>query len=129
VKFDVPIVALAFALSFVGGAASVVSSVAIQSTVQSVVGDRFRGRVLAALGASGALFSLLGAVVGGVAARAVGATTMLNVAGVLIAIAGFVALRWLPASGSADPRQPDSLDATGSGDRVGDCVVKDVRPR
>jgi hypothetical protein len=50
---------------------------------------------LAALGASGALFSLLGAVVGGVAARAVGVTTMLNVAAGLVILAGAVVLRAL----------------------------------
>jgi MFS family permease len=93
VKFDVPVLELAFALSLLGGATSVVSSVAVQTLVQETVPEGFRGRVFAALGASGSLFSLAGAVVGGVAARAVGVTPMLNAAAGLVIVAGAVALR------------------------------------
>lgn len=95
VKFDLPSVELAFALSLLGGATSVVSSVAVETLAQTTVRDDFRGRVFAALGASGALFSLAGALVGGVAARAVGVTTMLNVAAGLVIASGVVALRAL----------------------------------
>jgi MFS family permease len=95
VKFDVPTVELAFALSLLGGATSVVSSVSIETLAQRTVHEDFRGRVFAALGASGALFSLAGAVVGGVAARAVGVTAMLNVAAGLVILAGAVVLRAL----------------------------------
>jgi predicted MFS family arabinose efflux permease len=95
VKFDVPTVELAFALSLLGGATSVVSSVAIETLAQRTVREDFRGRVFAALGASGALFSLAGALAGGVAARAVGVTTMLNVAAGLVIAAGVVVLRAL----------------------------------
>jgi predicted MFS family arabinose efflux permease len=56
------------------------------------VREDFRGRVFAALGASGALFSLAGAVIGGVAAHAVGVTAMLNVAASLVILAGAVVL-------------------------------------
>jgi hypothetical protein len=52
--------------------------------------------VFAALGASGALFSLAGAVVGGVAASYVGVTAMLEVAASLVLLAGVVVLRALP---------------------------------
>jgi predicted MFS family arabinose efflux permease len=95
VKFDLPLLELAFALSLLGGATSVVSSVAVETLVQRTVREDFRGRVLAALGSSGALFSLAGAVVGGVAARAVGVTPMLNVAAGLVIAAGVVAFRSL----------------------------------
>lgn len=95
VKFDVPRLELAFGLSLLGGATSVVSSVAIETLVQTTVREDFRGRVFAALGASGALFSLAGAVVGGVAARSVGVTPMLNVAAGLVIVAGVVVLRAL----------------------------------
>ena len=64
VKFDVPTVELAFALSLLGGATAAVSSIAVQTLVQRTVREDLRGRVFAALGASGALFSLAGAVVG-----------------------------------------------------------------
>jgi predicted MFS family arabinose efflux permease len=95
VKFDLPLLELAFALSLLGGAASVVSSVAIETLIQTTVREDFRGRVFSALGASGALFSLAGAVVGGVAARVVGVTAMLNVAAGLVIVAGAVVLRAL----------------------------------
>jgi MFS family permease len=96
VKFDIPVVSLAVALSLIGGATSVISSVAVETLAQQTVREDFRGRVFAALGASGALFSLLGAVVGGVAARAVGVTPMLNVAAGLVILAGAVVLKALP---------------------------------
>jgi MFS family permease len=95
VKFDVPRLELAFALSLLGGATSVVSSVAIETLVQRTVREDFRGRVFAALGASGALFSLSGAVIGGAAAGVVGVTAMLNVAAGLVMVAGVVVLRAL----------------------------------
>jgi len=104
VKFDVPILELAVGLSLLGGATSVVSSVAIETLVQRTVHEDFRGRVFAALGASGALFSLSGAVLGGVAAHLVGVTTMLNVAAVLVMAAGVGVLRALRAGGHDQSR-------------------------
>jgi predicted MFS family arabinose efflux permease len=95
VKWDVPNLQLAFALSLLGGATSVVSAIAVETVLQTTVREEFRGRVFAALGASGAFFSLAGAVVGGVAARAVGVTAMLNVAAALVLVAGIVVLRAL----------------------------------
>lgn len=92
VKFDIPAVGLAIALSLLGGATSVISSIAIETLAQSTVREDFRGRVFAALGASGALFSLAGAVVGGVAAHALGVTPMLNVAAGLVIASGVVVL-------------------------------------
>jgi MFS family permease len=94
-KWDVPFVPLTFALTCLGGLTSVASSVGVETWVQQAVRDEFRGRVFAALGASGALFSLMGAVIGGVAARVVGITVMLNIASVLVVAAGCVVLREL----------------------------------
>ena len=95
VKFDVPQLELAFALSLLGGLTSVVSSIGVETLVQQTVREDFRGRVFAALGASGALFSLAGAVLGGSLARLVGVTPMLNVAAGLVVLAGAVVLRAL----------------------------------
>jgi predicted MFS family arabinose efflux permease len=94
-KFALPFVLLTFALTVVGGVVSVASAVGVETWVQQAVRDEFRGRVFAALGASGALFSLMGAVIGGVAARVVGITVMLNIASVLVVAAGCVVLREL----------------------------------
>jgi predicted MFS family arabinose efflux permease len=110
-KFDLPMVGLAFGLSLVTGATSVVSSIAIETLLQTTVREEFRGRVFAALGASGALFSLAGAVVGGVAAHAVGVTAMLNVAAGLVILAGAVVLRAL--------RDPAGDDDDRGGNRSG----------
>jgi MFS family permease len=105
VKFDLPMLELAVALSLLGGATSVVSSVAIETLVQTTVREDFRGRVFAALGASGALFSLSGAVLGGVAAHVVGVTAMLNVAAALVIVAGLVVLRALRVDGHDGSRE------------------------
>ena len=89
-KFDLPFVWLAFALTVVGGLTSVASSIGVETWAQQSVRDAYRGRVFAALGASGAFFSLAGAMTGGVAARFIGVTAMLNVAAVLVTAAGLV---------------------------------------
>jgi MFS family permease len=95
VKFELAQLELAFTLSLVGGATSVVSSVGIETLLQSTVPENFRGRVFAALGASGSFFSLAGAVAAGVAARGVGVTPVLDVSAVLVAASGAVVLRAL----------------------------------
>ena len=95
-KFALPFVVLTFALTVLGGVVSVASAVGVETWAQSVVPDALRGRVFAALGASGALFSLAGAAVGGVAASYVGVTAMLEVAAALVLLAGVVVLRTLP---------------------------------
>ena len=92
-KWDLPYVGLTFALTCVSGITSIASSIGVETLVQQSVRDAFRGRVFAALGASGAFFSLAGAVIGGTGARFVGVTTMLNVASLLVVVAGVVALR------------------------------------
>jgi MFS family permease len=106
-KFDLPVLAVAFALSVLGGAVSVASAIGVETLLQTIVRAEFRGRVFAALGASGSLFSLAGAVVGGVAARVVGVTAMLNVSAGLVILSGLVvlqAIRPTPARLPAHPR-------------------------
>jgi predicted MFS family arabinose efflux permease len=106
-KFDLPFVALTFALTMIGGVCSVASSIGVETWVQQAVRDEFRGRVFAALGASGGLFSLSGALVGGVAAGYVGVTAMLNVAAALVTAAGLVVFRALrPVARGAGPGRP-----------------------
>lgn len=92
IRTNVPSVPLALALSAVAGVTSVASSVGIDTLVQRLVRDEYRGRVFGALGASGALLSLLGAAVGGALAEVVGIVPMLNVACGLIVVAGLVVL-------------------------------------
>ena len=95
-KWDLPFVALTFALTAVGGLASVASAIGVETWVQQSVQDEFRGRVFATLGASGAFFSLGGAMTGGIAAHLLGVTATLNVASLLVVLSGVVVLRTLP---------------------------------
>jgi MFS family permease len=73
------------------------SAVGVETLVQRSVSPEYRGRVFGALGASGALLSLLGATTGGALAEIVGIVPMLTVAAALTLLAGAVVLR---ASGS-----------------------------
>jgi MFS family permease len=93
VRYNVPSVPLALALSFVGGLTSVASAIGVETLIQRTVRDEYRGRVFGALGATAALLSLLGATLGGALAELVGTVPMLNVASGLIAVAGLVVLR------------------------------------
>ncbi|MBA3310896.1 MAG: MFS transporter [Nocardioidaceae bacterium] len=98
VKYNVPVLPLAVALSVFTGATSVVSSVGVETLVQRGVPDEYRGRVFGSLGASGALLSLSGAGVGGLLAEVVGIVTMLSVAAGLTVLAGLVVLVALAGS-------------------------------
>lgn len=93
VRFDVPWLPLALALAAVSGVTSVASSVGVETLVQRSVRDEHRGRVYGALGANGALLSLVGASVGGVCAEWVGVVPMLDVASSLVLASGLVVLR------------------------------------
>jgi MFS family permease len=97
VRFNIASVGLAFALSIPNGITAVASAVGVETLVQQSVRPELRGRIFGALGASGALLSLLGAAVGGTLAEVVGIVTMLNVASVLTLGAGLVVLRAFPA--------------------------------
>jgi predicted MFS family arabinose efflux permease len=107
VKFDVPVVAVTFALSVIGGATSVASAIGVETLVQSSVADAYRGRVFAALGASGAFFSLAGAVVGGVGARIFGVVAMLNVSAALIVVSGLFVVRSFSSRNGGERRRTD----------------------
>jgi len=114
VKYNVPAVPLALALTALTGFTSVVGSVGVDTLLQRSVRDAHRGRVFGALGAGGALLSLAGAAAGGIAAEYVGTVTMLNVAAALITISGVVVLRALAtpparAAGSGARRARPSL--------------------
>lgn len=118
VKFTLPSVALALFLSALVGITSVISNVGVETLVQRGVPDAYRGRVFGALGASGALLSLLGAAVGGALAEVVGIVAMLDVASLLIVLAGLVVLWAFAGSGTdAAPPPPAAAGAL----RVGDA--------
>ena len=95
VKFNVPLLPLAIALSAFGGVTSVASAVGAETVAQQSVSDEYRGRVFGSLGATLSLLSLAGAFVGGALGEVVGTVPMLNVAAALTALAGVVVLRAL----------------------------------
>jgi predicted MFS family arabinose efflux permease len=103
VRYNVPVVAVAVALSAVAGAIAVGSAVGVDTLAQQRVPEAYRGRVFGTLQAAIWLASLLGAVVGGVGATWLGVVGMLDVAAVLVGLAGVVVLVALPAD-RAGPR-------------------------
>jgi hypothetical protein len=106
VRYNVPSVPLALGLSLFVGLTSVASAVGVETLVQRAVRDDYRGRVFGALGATGSLLSLLGALTAGVLAEVVGLVTMLNVASALIVLAGVVVLRaFSPTAAAASAEQ------------------------
>jgi predicted MFS family arabinose efflux permease len=100
VRFNVPVLAVAVALSAIGGATAVASSVGTDTLAQQRVPEAYRGRVFGTLQATIWLLSLLGAAVGGVGAEHLGVVPMLDVAAVLVGVSGVVVLLALP---SAEP--------------------------
>jgi len=102
VRFNVPIVTVALALSAASGATAVASSVGTDTLAQRRVPEPYRGRVFGTLQATIWLLSLLGAALGGVGAEWLGVLGMLDVAAVLVGISGLVVVLALPA------REPES---------------------
>ena len=96
VRFNVPIVWVALVMAAITGLTSVASSVGVETLAQRAAGDEYRGRVFGALGASGSLLSLAGALTAGLAAEVIGIVPMLNIASGLIVLAGVVVLRAFP---------------------------------
>ncbi len=92
VKFNVPVVWVALALSVLGGATAVAAAVGVDTVVQQSIPDRYRGRVFGSLGATGAFLSLCGALTGGVLGAAIGIVPTLDVATCLVGLAGVVVL-------------------------------------
>jgi MFS family permease len=97
VRFNVPVLAVAIVLSLVSGITSVASSVGVDTLAQQRVPDAYRGRVFGSLQATIWLLSLLGAAVGGIGAEWLGVVGMLDVASLLVGVAGVVVLVSLPA--------------------------------
>jgi MFS family permease len=93
VKYNVPVVAVAFVTTAIAGMTSVASSIGVETLAQRAVPDEYRGRVFGSLQATMFLLSLLGAVTSGVLAEVVGVVPVLNVAAALILVAGLVVLR------------------------------------
>lgn len=97
VRFNVPVVGVAVTLSAVAGAVAVGSSVGVETLAQQRVPEAYRGRVFGTLQATIWLLSLLGAVVGGIGAEWLGVVGMLNIAALLVGVAGVVVLLAIPA--------------------------------
>ncbi len=98
VRFNVPVLAVAVALSAIGGATAVASSVGTDTLAQQRVPEAYRGRVFGTLQATIWLLSLLGAAVGGVGAEHLGVVPMLDIAAVLVGVSGVVVLLALPSA-------------------------------
>ena len=106
VKYNVPVVPVAFAMTAVQGVTSVASSVGAETLAMRTVGEDFRGRVFGSLNATLMLLSLLGAAAAGTLAEALGMVPMLNVAAGLIALSAVVVL--LVFREGRDAQQPES---------------------
>ena len=100
VKFNVPVLWLTLALSAIGGATAVASSVGVETLAQERTPEHVRGRVFGSLQAFIWLASLLGAVVGGVLGELTSVLVAINLAGALVTVAGVVVLLAIPQ----DPR-------------------------
>jgi MFS family permease len=96
VRFNVPVVSVALAISLLQGLFAVASAVGVEALAQQRVPAAHRGRVFGSLQATVWLLSLLGAVVGGVGAELVGLVPMLDAAALLTLLAGVVVLVMLP---------------------------------
>ena len=105
VRFNVPVLEVAVALSLVQGLFAVASGVGVEALAQQRVPAAYRGRVFGSLQATVWLLSLLGALVGGVLAEAAGLLVALDLAAILTVLAGVVVLVVLKA--------PDDLTAGG----------------
>ena len=96
VKFNVPVLWVAIALSAIGGVTAVASSVGVETLAQERTPDHVRGRVFGSLQASIWLASLLGAVVGGVLGEVLSVLVAVDVAAALVTLSGVVVLLAIP---------------------------------
>jgi MFS family permease len=92
IRFNLPLLWVAVALSAVGGITSVASSVGVETLAQARTPEQLRGRVFGSLQATIWLMSLLGAAVGGVIGEVVGLLPALDLASALVALSGVVVL-------------------------------------
>lgn len=102
VRFNVPLLGVAIVLSLVAGVTAVASSVGVETLAQQRVPEPFRGRVFGSLQAMIWLCSLLGAALGGVGAERFGLLPMLDLASLLVLLAGLVVLAAVPAGTRAE---------------------------
>jgi MFS family permease len=105
VRFNVPVLEVAVVLSLVSGVTAVASSVGVDTLTQQRVPEPFRGRVFGTLQAMIWLCSLLGAALGGLGAARFGLVAMLDVASLLVLLAGVVVLVAVPIGTRAE--EPD----------------------
>lgn len=91
-RFNLPYLWVAVALSAIGGVTAVASSVGVETLAQERTPEHLRGRVFGSLQATVWLTSLLGAVVGGVVGELVGLLPALDLASVLVGLSGVVVL-------------------------------------
>jgi predicted MFS family arabinose efflux permease len=96
VRFNTPVLEVAILLSLVSGATAVGSSVGVDTLTQQRIPEAYRGRVFGSLQATIWAFSLLGSAIGGVGAERLGVLHMLDVASLLVLLAGVVVLVALP---------------------------------
>ena len=92
-RYNIPAVALALAMSALAGITSVASSIGVETLAMQSVQDELRGRVFGSLNATLGLLSLAGATAAGIVAEIIGIVPMLNIATALIALAGVLVLR------------------------------------
>jgi MFS family permease len=91
-RYNLPFLWVAVALSAVGGVTAVASSVGVETLAQERTPEHLRGRVFGSLQATVWLASLLGAVVGGLVGELVGLLPALDLASVLVGLSGAVVL-------------------------------------
>jgi len=107
VTFNVPVLPLTLAGFVLGGTAIVVMGINQQTLLQSRVDDRYRGRVLGAVGTTGALLTLLGTGAASAIGDHLGAVAGLDLACGFWLIAGMLAVTLLPGDASLPPCEPD----------------------
>ncbi len=104
VTFNVPVLPLTLAGFILGGTAIVVMGINQQALLQSRVDDRYRGRVLGAIGTTGALLTLLGTGAASVLGDRLGTVVGLDLACGFWLIAGVLAVAMLPRDAGPPPR-------------------------
>jgi MFS family permease len=107
-QFNLPLLPLALAISFVIGPEQVAAGAALQTLLQQSVADPLKGRVFGAMGTTGALLSMLGGAAAGQLGASMGVVPALNTAAGLTIVSGVLAWLLLP---TATPQTGASHDA------------------
>ena len=105
VRFNVPVVWVAIALSAVGGVTSVAAAVGTDTLAQERTPEPLRGRVFGSLQGTIWVLSLLGALVGGVLGEVVGIVPALDLAATLTGLAGVLVLVAMPVTRAPGSRR------------------------